>query len=276
EEKIKQTIRRRCCCIRGNYFQVFDCTSLRFVTCFPAFVKYRYFARTGGFDYMSKRFGRGFLGAAIAMIVMLSAGSAMAGTLYTTLGPGGAFDSANGYFVDGSNFFNQVIASPFMVSSTATLTGAQLGIGNFAGSNSPINLFVETGSGGSGGVPDGNILATLTQVGTIPPFGSMSLTQFTCSGCLTLTTGTQYWLVAMEADPTTEQAWNFAFGDAQNNIAFDQNGSATGPFNPFFGTDVAFEIDGSNAPPIPEPGSLVLFGSGMLGLAGVARRRFNF
>lgn len=214
---------------------------------------------------------KSYFGAAMIVAIMFSASPARAISLYSTLGPSGEFDTANGYFVDGSNFFNQVLASPFSVSTTANLTDALLGLGNFAGNNNPVTLYVESNAGG---VP-GSILTTLTQVGTIPPFQTNSLTMFT-SGGFTLTAGTMYWLVAQETDPGTEQAWNFAFNDTSNNDAFNQLGSATGPWSQFFGTDVAFQINGTTS--VPESGSsFLLLGASLLavGVGRFAQRRLS-
>ena len=91
---------------------------------------------------------KSYFGAAMIVAIMFSASPARAISLYSTLGPSGEFDTANGYFVDGSNFFNQVIASPFSVSTTASLTDALLGLGNYAGNNNPITLYVESDAGG--------------------------------------------------------------------------------------------------------------------------------
>ena len=209
-----------------------------------------------------------YLGVATLVAVMSFAMSAKATELYSTLGPGGAFDSSSGYFVDGSNYNNQVIASPFSVSTAAMLTDAMLGLNNFAGSNSPVTLYVESNAGG---VP-GSILATLTQQGTIPPFGSMSLTTFTSNMSLLLAAGTTYWLVAVEADPGTEQTWDFAYNDATNGIAFNNSGSATGPWTQFTGVDVAFRIDGTTG--VPDSGSsFLLLGISLLSVVGFVRQR---
>ena len=48
-----------------------------------------------------------------AVMLLLCATAGASDILYTTLGPNGEYDTANGYFVDGSNYFNQVLAMAF-------------------------------------------------------------------------------------------------------------------------------------------------------------------
>lgn len=213
---------------------------------------------------------KNYLGLSVILAALLTTVSVKADILYSTLGPNDEFDAANGYFVDGSNFNNQVLGSSFTVSSTATLGDAMLGVNNFSGANSPISLFLESDAGG---VP-GSILATLTQSGTIPPFNSETLTAFTPNTNVTLSVGVTYWLVAQMTDPATEQTWDFAYQDNIGNLAFNQVGSITGPWSTFSGTDVAFRIDSA----VPEPSSFMLLGAGLLGVGALAfarRRRLS-
>src|SRR5690242_12857770 len=66
----------------------------------------------------------GVVAMAILIGTMVFAVSASADVLYTTLGPSDQYDGNNGYFVDGSNFFNQVMANPFTLGTGATITDA--------------------------------------------------------------------------------------------------------------------------------------------------------
>jgi len=209
----------------------------------------------------------GVLAMAILMgLVVCSVAASATNILYTTLGPNGEFDTGAGYFVDGSNFTNQVIANQFTLGAGATVGDAVLALGNFAGGNNPVNAYIEYDASGLPGA----VAATLTQVGTIPPFGGTGLTTFNCASGCALAAGS-YWLVAWEPDSGTQQAWNFAYQDSSGNIAFNQVGDAFGSWlGPLNITQEGFRIDGASA---PEPGSLVLLGSGVLGLAGVIRRK---
>ena len=208
--------------------------------------------------------------AAMLTILLCAANAGATDILYSTLGPNGEYDTGSGYFVDGANFFNQVIAMPFTPSKSENVADAVLALGNFAGGNSPVNVFLESDASG---VP-GNILATFTQQGTIQPFtsGGSLITFNNCTGTCAVSTATQYWIVAQETDPGTEQAWMFAYQDQTGPAAFNQLGSATGPWNQFNSTLTGFRVDGSA---VPEPGTLVMLGSGIVAAAAGLRRKFH-
>ncbi len=204
----------------------------------------------------------------LTILTLALCATASADILYSTLGPNGEYDTLNAWFVDGANYNNQVIAMPFTPSSNATMTDAVLALGNYAGNNNPINLYLYTDNGGQ----PGSELATLTQQGTIQPFSDGgSLIQFDCNGCGTVICGTPYWLVAWEPDPNTQQAWMYAYQDQTGTFAFNHLGSIDGPWNLFRGTVSGYRIDGST----PEPSTLALLGSGLFIAAGGIRRRLK-
>ncbi len=206
--------------------------------------------------------------AALALVICATASAT--DVLYTTLGPNGEYDNANGYFVDGANYYNQVLAMPFTPNATENMVDAVLALGNYAGNNNPVSLYLESENGGM----PGSVLATLTQQGTIQSFFSGgSLITFNCNSCGTVNAGTQYWLVAQETDANTEQAWMFAYQDQQGNAAFNQLGSINGPWNLFDSTISAYRVDGGQ---VPEPGTLVMLGSGIVAAAAGLRRKLNF
>jgi len=209
---------------------------------------------------------------ALAVLTLAFCATASAADiLYTTLGPNGEYDTASGYFVDGSQFNNQVLALPFTPNQTENMVDAVLALGNYAGGNSPINLYLaeDTGAG-----EPGSVIATLTQQGDIPPFsGGGGLVTFNCNGCGTVDAGSTYWLIAQETDPGTEQAWMFAYQDQQGHLAFNQTGTVDGPWNQFDGTITGFRVDGEA---VPEPGTPVMLGSGIVAAAAGLRRKLNF
>jgi len=214
------------------------------------------------------------------LLATVSAGVAKAGatTFFTDL-PGFSQYESLGIGVYGA--LNVVFAEPFTAASTANLAGATLALGNYSGSNTPITLDLESDASGM----PGSVLASLTQQGAIPQYGTPGPVTFNYNGAaVQLISGATYWLVAVETDPNSEQAW-FLSNGAMGIDAFNYDGSATGPWTagcpPGQGCSdslAAFEVDGTTptTPPIttvPEPCSLLLFGLALMIPAAVVRRR---
>src|ERR1022692_2144031 len=92
-----------------------------------------------------------------------------------------------------------------------------------------------------------------------------------------LTAGNTYWLSlsnATDAGNSGTEAWDLPNGGSGGPATcnFRQSGTNFGDCG--LGGE-AFTLDGCCVPPVPEPGSILLFGSGILGLAGILRRKRN-
>jgi hypothetical protein len=144
------------------------------------------------------------------------------------------WDTTTGYFVDGSNFFNQVLAMGFRPSSNVTFADAALAMGIYktGGSASYVRAKVYLESD-AGGVPGVILDGPLTQQYAIRPFENGKgggISQFNCVICPPLVAGQLYWIVALQDQARVEDTWDFAISDFSSDFAFNQSGSATGPW----------------------------------------------
>jgi len=90
-------------------------------------------------------------------------------------------------------------------------------------------------------------------------FTSGRLTAFFLGTTATLDIDTDF-------DGTTDQSYSYTYGTSTG---------GTGIGLGLYGTGQADNFGSGGAPAIPEPGTLVMFGSGLVGLAGILRRKLN-
>ena len=201
---------------------------------------------------------------ALAFISLASASRLRADTIFTNLGPGDSYQTNHQWNVGTGSGENQAVAFSFVPTETATLTDVSLGLYQISGT-SPTNVYIESNLSGE----PGSILDTLTQVGSVTP--TSSLVDFTCSSCSQLQAGTTYWIVGQQSDSSSLAGWNLSNSDI-GTWYYNFAGSATGPWTATDNPISAFEVDGTS--PVPEPSTVVLLGTGILGLAGTVRRKF--
>jgi len=221
-------------------------------------------------------FSAGFASMAHAGPIIPAPGTQL---IYDTFGPNNGYQCCGGWVVSG--FFpgiqsGEVLAAAFTPNVNVTFADAWLPL-TFEGSGagSAINVFLESDSGG---LPS-TILATLAlNYGQLT--GTSSILGFGCGDkddCPTLTQGTQYWVVAQQTAASTSDLWNETTSTAGGGpFAYNLLDSATGPWSLtssttiFSGSPPAFAVDGVVT---PEPGTLVLFGSGLISIVALTRRK---
>src|SRR5580704_8483196 len=153
--------------------------------------------------------------AALALILVASAREMRADVIFSNFGAGQTYQGASwwdvGLGTPGTPA--QVVAFPFMVSQTSTLTGADLALASLAGSPTPVNVFIESSSGGA----PGTILDTLTQSGSLPTYPTTAVVNFACSGsCSVLDAGTTYWIVGQASDDANLAGWLWSLSSSGN------------------------------------------------------------
>ena len=164
------------------------------------------------------------------------------------------YNNTTGYFVDGTNFFGQVLGGGFTPSSTVQFADAYMPMGvytNGGGDNRPgtLNVYLESDNGGQpGSVLDGPLPACNGISNFNDGLGG-NFVEFNCVTCPTLNAGTTYWLVAQDATPTAELTWDEVRGltDTSSPFAFNQTNNAFGDWLivPTGYSRMAYQIDGN-------------------------------
>ena len=208
---------------------------------------------------------------ALAAAVCICSLPAAAGTIFDDFGQGNSYNCCTGWTVSGVN-------SPpgqFISANEFTAGGGGGVVGTI---DLAIGLVVGDGSGTVGiypilgGVPD---LAHPISTGNFTahqPFGNCCAIETVTMTPGTLANGTDYFIV-LQADNITWDAFNFNTVGYNNIDLFSQdNGNSW--VNNGIQTIGTFRIN-MGVSTVPEPGTLVMLGSGVLALAGALRRKIN-
>jgi hypothetical protein len=187
--------------------------------------------------------------------------------LFNTFGPGHSSNCCSGWGESGSgNQAPDIVAMAFTTSVTSVLGSIDVAIG-WTGAPNQYTLALMTDNGG---LP-GSILETWKVTPSFE-FGS-------CSNCfntvfanqhIVLQSGVQYWLAPFPSSGF-DGSWQDNIVGSFGEVAESEDGGKTWSptvAGPLLG---AFDVKST----VPEPSTLILLGSGLLAIMGVARRKLR-
>jgi len=217
----------------------------------------------------------GKLGWSVCLLVLvLGYAPVMRGQLYSNLGTGtDVYNCCAGWTVSGTGSIGTsfTAANEFQPFFSGAPVEIDIAVGYVEGEN----LFRVSVDADNGGQP-GAVLASFVNLSSSATFGSCcGLVSITGISGLFLNAGTSYWLVIgpMDTTGTTWESWNFS------NSALSLDDYSTDGGNTWVQNGKqqqgAFEILSGCCGTVPEPASLLLFGSGLAGVMAALRRKRN-
>jgi len=208
--------------------------------------------------------------ATLLLTILCLALSANAGTLFTS---GPILGTLNGFFVDGPNPgpFQQWISDGFVDTTSGMANQVSIGLWTLGGAPTTVSYEIGSTSFGGPGLAAGT---SLSNVFLFTNSFGYSIYQTTFNITPTpLTALTPYYLSignVNDAGGTQEDAWDVNESPLASCYFMNPSGSGGCPTT----ESQAFTISGGGGT-TPEPSSILLFGSGILGLAGVLRRKLT-